>query len=116
MRSAAKRSRETNDPIKSAYNHAAPSAEWPDLELHADHRRDADEEQEKRRNQGERHRKDGLAVNEPVVAHRVPQAPKPEHELDVVDDAQEQHHDAEHDQSEAEVTRRGGPGDNVVLP
>src|SRR5271165_5003774 len=99
----------------SAFSDAR-SAERSDLKLHADDRRDADDKKEKRRNQGERHREDSLAVDEPGLAHRLPQAAKPEHELDMVEDAQEQHQDAERDQREAEVTRRGGPGYDLLLP
>ena len=40
---------------------------------------------------------------------------QPQHELHMVDDADDQHHDAEPDQSEAEVTRRGGLGDDILI-
>ena len=43
------------------------------------------------------------------------QVAQPHHELHVVDDADNQHHDAKPNQSEAEVARRGGLGDDILI-
>src|SRR5208283_2634577 len=92
------------------------SAEGRDVELHAGDRRHPDGEQQDRCNQGERHRKDGLAVNEAVLSHRLPQPTKTEHELNMVDNTEDQHHNAQEDQRETEIPRRMGPSDDILLP
>ena len=51
----------------------------------------------------------------PSTAHRLAQVAQLQHELHVIDDAKDEHHDAEPDQSEAEVARRGGFGDDVLI-
>ena len=76
-------------PAVSRFDERAPQPNGPIWNSMLTIAASADDEQEKRRNQGQRHRKDGLAVDEPVLAHRLPQAAKPEHELDVIDDAEE---------------------------
>ena len=47
-------------------------AEGSDLESHTDDRREANREEEKSRNQGQRHRKDGFTMDEPFRRHRLP--------------------------------------------
>ena len=43
------------------------------------------------------------------------QVAQPQHELHVVDDADNEHHDAKPHQREAEVSRRGGLGDDILI-
>ncbi len=40
---------------------------------------------------------------------------RPEHELDVIDDAEREHQDADRDQGQAEMARRARPVDDVLL-
>ena len=51
--------------------------------------------------------KTALAMDEPFRPHRLSQMAQSQHELHVVDDAENEHHDAQSDQGEAEVARRG---------
>src|SRR5271167_5284878 len=88
--------------------------EWSDVKRHAQDRRDSDDEKNERSNQRQRHRKDALAMDEPFRPHRLPQVAQSQHELHVIDDAQDKHHDAEPNQSEAEITRRSGLGDDIL--
>ena len=55
-------------------------------------------------------------MDEAFLAHRLPQAAKAEHELHVIDDAESEHGDAERDQREPEIARRGGLGDEILVP
>ena len=54
-----------------------------------------------------------LAVDQPS-ARIASQSAEPEHELNVVDDTEHQHDDAERDQRHAEVARRCGPRENIL--
>src|SRR5271170_1844874 len=84
--------------------------ERSDVKRHTQDRRDSDDEKNERSNQRQRHRKDALAMDEPFRPHRLPQMAQSQHELHMIDDAQDKHHDAEPNQSEAEITRRSGLG------
>jgi hypothetical protein len=67
---------------------------------------DADQEQDRRGDERERGRESALAMNEPFVPHLLALHAKLEHELDVIDDADHQHRDAERHQRNAEMPRR----------
>src|SRR5271154_7116706 len=71
--------------------------EWSDLKHHAHDRGDPDQEKNERGNQSERQWKDGLAVDEPFLPHRLSQVAQPQHELHVVDDADNEHDDTQPD-------------------
>ena len=85
------------------------------MELHAGDRSNADGQKDERGDQGERHREDSLTADESFLAHRLPQWAKPNHILDVEDDTEDQHRNAERDQRHAEAARRTATARDHVL-
>src|SRR5271157_5095008 len=92
-----------------------PSLERPNMENHARDRRDPYGEKDDRCNQRQRRRKDALGVDESLLSHRFSHVAKAHHELDMVDDAEDQHCDPQHDEGKAEVAGRRGARDDVLL-
>src|SRR5271167_852697 len=95
---------------------SCPLTERTDVKRHADNRCDADHEQNERGDQCQRHRKHTFGTNESLLPHRLPHVAKAQHELDMIDDPEDQHRDAQHDKSKAEIAWRLSFAYDVLLP
>jgi predicted transposase YbfD/YdcC len=92
-----------------------PLSERSDVEDHAQDRGEPDQQQHDGGNQGERYGIGAFSVNEARRFHGVPRMAKAEHKLHVVDDAADQHEDAEDDERDAEVARGAGVRDRACV-
>ena len=59
--------------------------------------------------------KSALRVNQPVRGHRLSLFAQMKHELEVIDDAADQHQNAERDQRHAEIAGRRAMRDDVLV-
>src|SRR5690606_18079219 len=92
------------------------SAERTDAEDHADDRRDAENQQEHGSEQGEGYGEGRFAVDQVLLDQLAPLAAQAVHELCVVGDPADQHHDAERDERDAEVAQRRHVDQHSALP
>src|SRR5687767_8548763 len=85
----ARRDREGFFAARFAINPSSP--EGSDVEDHAQDRSDSDQEQNQGRNQRERRWKAALSVDKAAGGHDTSFVAQPEHELQVINDAPDQH-------------------------
>lgn len=91
------------------------SPEGSDLKHHAEDRENADQQQYDGREEGERRRKPAFTVDQARLLHLVALLAQSQHELDMIDDAADEHDDTECDKRDAEIASRARMRDDGLI-
>jgi hypothetical protein len=93
-------------PAQSVVGNGSLQPNGPTWKNHAHDCGNADQKQQHRSDERQRHREVAFSMDKPGRYHCLALLPQAQHELQVVQDARDQHQDSERDQTDAEIARR----------